>query len=206
MESVFLAVYTNEVKRYCDEEFFMNLKSLLSGNVYLCVVDNSVNLEYMERLKQITERYDIECELIHVDVNHSKTFFQDSVTKSVEHLRRLFIESGMDYFVIVESDVIPPAGSLNKLVNIANKETEYGAIGGIYYSGIHSFDGLDKLVEEDCVFSGFTLYRRRALVWTPFRWDYKNPNCFPDSNMKYDLKRVGWKVGNYHGIICKHLK
>lgn len=125
--------------------------------------------------------------------------------QSVNYLRGQFLATDHDYFLIIESDVIPPVTAVKRLVSSMNYNHDYGIIGGVYYHGIHEFDSR-SLVEEDCVFSGCSIYRRELLEEVAFSWDINVAGCFPDSCMKYDAIQNGWKVGNIHNLQCQHIK
>jgi hypothetical protein len=205
MDKVFLAIYTNEAKQYCDEDFYENISTLLYDKVTTCVVDNSKTTDYLERVKGICEDNDINARYKFIEVEDGQHRFQRSVLKSVEYLRKVFLTTDCDYFLIIETDVIPPDGTIRKMVKTMNDNPDYGAIGCVYYNGIHSFTD-EYLVEEDCVFSGCTMYRREMLEDIPFTWYVHNEGCFPDSCMKQDAVYAGWRVGNIRNIHCKHIK
>lgn len=204
MDKVFLAIYTNEAKRYCDVDFYENVSTLLYDKVTTCIVDNSKTTDYLERVKGICEGVGINARYKFIEVEDGMHRFQRSVLKSVEYLRKVFLTTDCDYFLIIETDVIPPDGTIRKMVKTMNDNPDYGAIGCVYYKGIHSFTD-EYLVEEGCVFSGCTMYRREMLEDIPFTWNVDNEGCFPDSCMKYDAMNAGWRVGNIRNIHCKHL-
>lgn len=202
---VFLAIYTHEVKEYCDEQFFKNISMLSSMVDTVSIVDNSPTTSYLERIKSLCESYNIKASFHHEKVENSPYRFQNSVLQSVNYLRDEFLKTDYDYFLIIESDVIPPLTAIKRLVASMNYNPDYGIIGAVYYHGIHEFD-TKSLVEEDCVFSGCSMYRRELLEEVPFTWDINVAGCFPDSCMKYDAIQNGWRVGNIHNLQCEHIK
>lgn len=202
---VFLAVYTHKCKSYCDAQFFSNLKRISAGVARICIVDNTEDLSYIHRLEGLCSQYEIKAEIYHLEIPNGEYRFQRAVLESVNYLRGLFIDSDEDFFVIVESDVMPPFNAIRRLVDVANFNPDYGIIGAVCYHGVHEFDSRG-LVEEDCVFSGCSLYQRDLIENIAFSWDVKLSGCFPDSCMKYDAINAGWKVGNIHNVQCQHIK
>ena len=206
MNNVFIAIYTNEVKRYCDEIFFDNIRRIVPSTSTLVIVDNSPTTEYTERIRMLMDGYG-EYTLIHIDLPKEESHrFQKSVLKSLKVLEKEFLNSYCEYFLIIESDVIPSEEDFDLLVEDAERNPDFGAIGGLYYSGIHNRIADAEVVEEECVFSGFTIYSRKAIQEIGFSWNESFPPCFPDSCMKYELLSHGYKVGNDHRIFCPHLK
>lgn len=207
MEDVFVAIYTNEVKRYCDELFFNNIKKIVPSSATLFIVDNSLTDSYLERIKELMSGWDGDCKFKHVYLPHDESYrFQKSVLKSLKVLEHDFLESECKYFLIIETDVIPSKEDFEILIEDIRRHSDFGAIGGLYYNGIHNRIVGRDLVEEDCVFSGFTVYKREVIEKIGFRWDEAVSGCFPDSFMKHDLLVNGYKVGNDHRISCMHLK
>lgn len=203
--NIFLAIYTNAVKSYCDEAFFKNLSLIVTPYTLVNIVDNSKDANYALRLQSLCDKYNIKAQIHHIEVDDGDYFFQRSVLLSVNYLRDLFLETECEHFVIIESDVIPPKNVIRRLTDSIKCNPDFGAIGGVYYKGIHRFTS-EALVEEDCVFSGCTIYQRELIEDRPFRWDINVEGCFPDSCMKYDAIEDGWRVGNIRNLQCLHIK
>ncbi|MHA1342378.1 MAG: GIY-YIG nuclease family protein [Promethearchaeota archaeon] len=200
----FIAIYTNECKKYCDQEFFASLISSNIKNAQVEIVDNSIDLNYSKRLSEITS-YPIHH--INVDRTDSKTLFLRNVFESIDKLRELFLRSRCKYFITLESDVIPPLGWLNYFLEGVHKAD---VIGGIYYPGFHDddmFENPNIFQSTNHVLSGCTLYKRKVIEKIPFRWDKNNLNAFPDALISYDAIRNRNKfiLVNYSKIKCRHL-
>lgn len=210
----FIAVYTNQVKDYCDEEFFSNLHTVSRG-APVHVVDNTSGHAYYQVLNQLFRKngYD-NFHLLHLDVPEqpAKSCFQRSVCDSVNHLRNIYLQqTNLPYFLIVESDVIPPADLLDKLDNsmarLNNYDTDWGIIGGLYYAGFHHYDfdtrstSLEKI--NHCL-SGCTVYKRSLIEKFPFRYNPADLGPFPDAFICYDAGQE-YSFYNEHQIRCEHL-
>jgi hypothetical protein len=198
-EDVFIAVYTNECKSYCDELFFNNLLNSNIGNASVNVVDNSVSSDYYNKLKQ----YNINLYHIDVDREDKRTLFLRNVTESVLFLRDIFLKGKWKYFVILESDVIPEKDWLSYFIEVKD---EANIIGGIYYAGFHQPELWwgKKLIPTHHVLSGCAFYHREIIEKFPFRWSVDDLNAFPDAWICYDYGDKA-RISNYTKIKCSHL-
>jgi hypothetical protein len=207
MRDFFIAVYTHEVKSYCDIEFFSNIANFALKDYELHVVDNTSHLEYTEKLKNICDSLGLKPESItHIDISEEPAIssFQRKVCDSVNFLRDKFLESGCKYFVIIESDVISPIDVLEKFLSVID---EGDIIGGIYYEGRHLnewFDPEHNEIIDDVVFSGCTLYKRDVIESIKFRIAQYDGVHFPDTIMSIDACNAGYRRVLYTGIKCKH--
>ena len=198
---VFVAVYTNKVKSYCDAEFFNALKENISTD-HIYVVDNtSDHGVYTSQLKNM-----IDCKMIvNLDIPEepTSTKFHRKVTESVTYLRKIFLDSDYKYFLIVESDVIIPPNTIETLVsNIESMPSDTGAIGALYYEGFHNYS-LTGLQGSNHVLSGCTIYKRDMIEKYPFRWQEDYMVAFPDALNCIDAINE-FKYYNNHDIKCKH--
>ncbi|WP_315817964.1 hypothetical protein [Paraflavitalea speifideaquila] len=115
------------------------------------------------------------------------------------------------YFLIIESDVIPPQSLLQQFECATSEldltEAGWGMVGAIYYQGFHNyaFDTHDTFLERTnhCL-SGCTVYKRELIRKYPFRYDPENLGPFPDAFMSYDAGH-DFALWNDHRIICDHL-
>lgn len=204
----FIAVYTNSVKDYCDQKFFANLAKLGEG-VQICVVDNSEGQGYLERLKQIVPPWS---EIVKLEVSKEprKSRFQRNVADSVNDLRDEFLTTDKKYFLIIESDVLPPTDLIERLSGAIDElDTNYsftpwGILGCIYYQGFHDYD-LEGLQQTTHVLSGCTVYKRELLREEPFRYNPDHLGAFPDAWMSIDAQALHYTLFDDHRIICKHL-
>jgi hypothetical protein len=205
MNDFFIAVYTTYAKRYCDHNFFKRLGEI-SGDEYVSVIDNSQYTEYTKKLETLCENFVKNYSLKHLNIEPGERLFLRSVGESVIELQKEFLQSDKKYFLIIESDVLPPIDLLNTFRSIIDAGD---AIGGIYYPGPHLESWFDpehsEIVSNYLVLSGCTLYKRSLMSEIPFRIDLNNPNAFPDAYMYNDSTQKGYKCVNYTGIKCVHM-
>jgi hypothetical protein len=205
----FIAIYTNQCKNYCDQQFFKNLFQSDIGDAGVHIVDNSIDEEYVKSLQNLISPLSQNCSIDHIIVSREdkQTLFLRNVTESVNFLRDMFLKTSCKYFVILESDVLPPQNWLHSFNEVIEKAD---IIGGIYYKGFHStemFSLPDEFQFTHHVLSGCALYKREVIERIPFRWSLENRGAFPDAWICYDSSRNGnnFKLANYSKIKCKHL-
>lgn len=204
---LFIAVYTNQCKSYCDQPFFENLHNI-SKNNHVMVVDNTLDDgEYTSRIGMLTRSYhNFDVNWIIVPVEPKNTQFQRNVTESVNLCRLAFLQSKCDHFLVIESDVVPPDYLIEKLEeDIQNLPDTWGAIGALYYQGFHDYS-LDGLNQTHHCLSGCTLYNGKLVREMPFRWSYDNLGAFPDAYISYDATQEGYTLWNDHDLIATHLE
>jgi len=196
----FVAVYTNKVKEYCDEEFFKYFSQFTIGGI----VDNTQSLDYKEKLKKLTK---LPVYHLSIPYNPKHTLFKRNVATSVEFLRGLFLKTDCKYFLILESDVIIPNLDFLKIINERVKNLEilhknWGALGIPYYEGFHDFtkQGLQKTHH---VLSGATIYRKEAIEKNKFRWDINNLRAFPDALWSFDALK-DYSLWDDYSLILEH--
>ena len=172
-KNYFIAVYTNEVKDYCDAKFFDNLHSISRGQPAY-VIDNTIEITYYNKLKDyfIENRYD-NFRIHHLDIpEHPKeSQFQRNVCNSVNNLRDIFLKNSvLPYFLIVESDVISPPDLLERFENSIGQldisVPDWGIVGGLYYQGFHNYDFDTQstfLEKTNHCLSGCTVYKRELI-------------------------------------------
>ena len=197
---VFIAVYTNKVKRYCDVQFFNALQNNVSTE-HIYVVDNTTdNGSYANELKNI-----INCNIINLDIPEypENTKFHRKVAESVLYLREIFLKSNYQYFGIVESDVIIPPNTIDSLLaNIKAMPDDTGAVGALYYEGFHDYN-LTGIQYTNHVLSGCTIYKRAMIEKYPFRWQETYMQAFPDALICLDAINE-YKYYNNHDLKCTH--
>jgi hypothetical protein len=202
MSEVFVAVYTNKVKRYCDQLFFDALNKNISSD-HIHVIDNSNdNGEYMNDLKAR-----IQCNYIaHLDISEQPeiTKFHRKVAESVTHLRTMFLLSQYKYFLIAESDVILNNDKTIEILlqNIKELPEDTGAVGALYYDGFHNYS-LTGIQQTNHVLSGCTIYKRAMIERFPFRYDPNYLPSFPDAIICVDAIN-DFKYYNNHELKCSH--
>jgi hypothetical protein len=197
---VFIAVYTNKVKRYCDVQFFNALQNNVSTE-HIYVVDNTTdNGGYANELKNI-----INCNIVNLDIPEypESSKFHRKVAESVLYLRDIFLKSNYQYFGIVESDVIIPPNTIDTLLaNIKAMPDDTGAVGALYYEGFHDYN-LTGIQYTNHVLSGCTIYKRAMIEKYPFRWQETYMQAFPDALICLDAINE-FKYYNNHDLKCTH--
>jgi hypothetical protein len=209
----FVCTYTNKCKDYCDKKFFENLGKIKRDIVH--VVDNTPDEDYVIKLRRLAPWAHVS--RLEVDPNPSISLFQRNVSDSVNYLRDKFLNSDKEYFLIIESDVIPPADLLSRLSEdiksldfIAASEFDlggvcphWGILGGLYYEGFHNYD-FEGLHETHHVLSGCTVYKRELIEKYSFRYNEAELGPFPDAWICADAGN-DFSFWNDHDIHCKHL-
>ena len=213
-DKFFTAVYTNGVKDYCDIPFFENL-FLLTGDAPVYIADNTFGTGYYNKLeKHFSERryHNFRIEHLNIPEFPKQSQFQRNVCESVNFLRDIYLNSFANpYFLIIESDVIPPQGLLDKfdyaIRELDRTEPGWGIVGAIYYRGFHNydFDICNTFLERTnhCL-SGCTVYKRELICKYPFRYDPENLGPFPDAFICYDAGSE-FTFWNDHRIKCDHV-
>jgi len=210
----FIAIYTNVVKDYCDHQFFNNLYQL-SRSQPVFIADNTNGNSYYTRLQNGCRQNDFaNFHVYHLEVpEHLKeSKFQRNVCDSVNYLRDIYLhQTNLPYFLIIESDVYPPADLLDKLErsieHLDQQDPAWGIIGGIYYQGFHNYNfncAQTSLERTAHCLSGCTLYKRELIEKYPFRYDPSNLGSFPDAWISYDSGKE-YSLWNEHQIKCEHL-
>jgi len=205
----FIAIYTHECKSYCDKQFFEHLFNTDLREATVNIVDNSIGMNYFNNLNLLIDGIKPKGHTFinHIDVdrNNPHTQFLRNVCESVNYLRDIFLKTKCLYFVILESDVLPPERWLHFFIETLSFAD---IIGGIYYAGWHGQDmfdapGIIRMVTH--ALSGCTLYKREVIEKIPFRCDLSNPAAFPDAFMSMDALNAGYKLVDYSSINCQHI-
>jgi len=118
---VLLGIVTYDGKAYIDKEFFNNLKNLSYPNVDVFVVDNSVNKKYYNNLKR--RGLDVK----HINRGQNS---REAQAKSLEVIRKKALKENYDYFMSIESDLLPPVDIIERLMSY-NKQV----VGSMYLIG-----------------------------------------------------------------------
>lgn len=210
----FIAVYTHAVKAYCDEAFFHRV-SLISRGVPVYVADNTPGESYYHRLSgMFRDRAYANFHLFKVKVppHPVESQFQRNVSDSVNRLRDMYLQNtDLPYFLILESDVIPPPDLLDRfdgaIARLEGQQPQWGIVGGIYYYGFHNYNFVisqTSLERTNHCLSGCTVYRRALIRKYPFRYDPASLGPFPDAWISHDAGRE-YSLWNEYHIRCEHL-
>lgn len=122
LPKVLLGVCTYEGKDYIWKPFKEHLEKLSYPNLDVMIVDNSKGNSYVRKLKR-------ESNFI---VKHTPRAVNSRVShaNSLNCIRDYFLESDYDYLLLVESDLLLPSNTVERLV-ASGKEV----IGSMYYIG-----------------------------------------------------------------------
>jgi hypothetical protein len=194
--NMFIAIYTNEVKKYCDMNFFGNVNRIAYRyNLKGLVIDNSLNKDYASRLSIISS-----FPVIHIDPPKSIYQFQLNVIESLKYLRQVFINGNYEKFLIIESDVIPPEDLIDRYLSYGKS----GIVGCLYYRGFQHWCKEPERVNH--ALSGCTFYDREVIEKYPFRIDLQeNHGAFPDAWICHDVHKDGDKFEIWNiPVECEH--
>jgi len=102
---VYTPIYSG--KEYCLPEFVENCKQFNFPDYKHIYIDNSIDEEYVERLKSLG------LEAYHVERGNNT---RESLTRSQNFARRVAIDDGYDYMISLESDIFPEKDFIQKLI------------------------------------------------------------------------------------------
>jgi len=118
---ILIACPTYEGKDYIIDKWVENIKNISYPNFDYLIVDNSVNEEYYKKLE--SRGYNV------VHVNRGK-HSRDALSNAQNYIREKVLVEGYDYWLSVESDLLPPKNIVWKLLLHGKPVT-----GVIYYLG-----------------------------------------------------------------------
>ena len=124
---VLVGIVTYEGKDYIWDKFINNIKSLTYPNFDVMIVDNTKDKKYYNKLNRRLKDTDI----IIKHVNRGDTS-REAQARSLNTIRDYFLENNYDYFMSIESDLIPPRDIIQRLMR-HNKLV----VGTIYLIGFH---------------------------------------------------------------------
>ncbi len=210
-KDVFIGSYTNVVKKYCDKQFYENLHRLSKGNE-VHIVDNSIGLDYFNDINSICKEYDnFYFKHIEVPVEPKESVFQRRVIESINYLRQLFLDSKCEYFITIESDVMPPFNIIESFKEtIKNLPENWGMLGALYHGqdggkGFHDLGREVKgLYQTKQTLCGCTIYNRKLIEKYPFRWDKNDLRHFHDVYIYQDANKE-FTFWDNRDINCLHI-
>ncbi len=117
-------------KRYCLKQYVEGLKQLTWKDKEIFIVDNSPTSEFAEEMQKIELNVarDIRLENVKERIAHSRNIIRDKV-----------LSEGYDYFLSLESDVIPPPDLIERML-----AANVPAITGVYFT-IYTVNGEPKM-------------------------------------------------------------
>lgn len=109
----------HESKDYCMERWISSLSKLEYPHDLL-IVDNSDNTKYVDKVHGYCKKYKVtNYKLVHIDIDPDATL-DEKLAQSREIIRREVLAKNYDAWFSLECDIIAPADSLTKLVNLIN--------------------------------------------------------------------------------------
>lgn len=220
---ILIAAPQHDSKRYCFEEWYMAVKSIIydKAKVDVLLVDNSSN----DTFSKYMQAYDINIGRINVK---GKNVMQ-RMAESHEMCRVIALEEGYDFLLHIETDVIPPPDIIHKLL-LARKKVvsalyaiNNGAqrelcvrfkdycepldavfIYGNNYNSTIAGKGLTKVFNAGL---GCTLIHRSVLSQFKFRVASEDrfSDSHPDTWFAYDLMSKNIPIYCDTNTICRHL-
>lgn len=123
---VLVGVVTYEGKDYCWDLFFKNLLNLEYPNYDVLIVDNSKNGKYYRELQKRTKKHK-NITIARVDRGLSS---REAQANSLNYIRNHMLDNDYDYFMSIESDLVPPVDIIERLMSHKKQ-----VIGSIYLIG-----------------------------------------------------------------------
>jgi hypothetical protein len=99
-----------EGKEYSFQRWIDNVRAFTYPNYDILVVDNSDTPDFYERWKN-------QVPMIHALIEGGS---YQKIAKSMEIIRQRFIDGGYDYWLNLESDIIPPTDIIESLLLLGN--------------------------------------------------------------------------------------
>jgi len=137
---VLIGVTIYEAKDYIWEEFFENIQRLSYPNYDIVIVDNTRRKKYYNKLLKRTKNYG-NTRVFHVDRGENSRVAH---SRSLNKIRQILLDEGYDYFMSIESDLLPPIDIIERLIS-HNKLT----VGCLYQIG---FDYSKSQPPRPCLF------------------------------------------------------
>jgi len=137
---VLVGVTTYEGKDYIWKEFYANLLKLSYPNFEILIVDNTRNDKYYRKLLKRTKK-DFNVRVVRVERGeNSRVAHANSLNK----IREVVLSEGYDYFMSIESDLLPPSDIIERLMSYKKE-----VVGCLYQIG---FNGSETQPPRPCLF------------------------------------------------------
>lgn len=98
---ILVACPNHEVKEYAFQAWIDNVKALTYPDIDIFVVDNSPTVDFMNRYKD-------QVPMVHIDLPQGEKEAGERISRSMEVIREHFLAGDYEYWMNIESDVIPP--------------------------------------------------------------------------------------------------
>ncbi len=219
MKKILVAAPLCEWYEYCFTEFSTSLRSIQYPFKKIFFIDNSKGMRFYQRIL---------AEGFHVEKSEHLNSIRDMVTRDHNAIREKFLEGGFDYLLILDSDVIPPADVIDKLM--AHDKDVVSAL----FFGEHNINGEVKAMPFAWVFSkehgdwnntgyltdeeiwsdsllkvaftgmGCVLMKRKVMEKVTFRYS-KEMDAWDDRWLGVDVWANEFEFYVDTGVKCKHL-
>ena len=109
--------------------------------------------------------------------------------------------------LMLDNDIVLPAGALSRMISFLEEHPEYGAIGLPKQDFSRLSD--EKLLHAGHVDMSCVLFRQELLSQLTFRWPPPGENaatggCECGQTCR-DLRQMGWEIGFLPGLCAKHI-
>lgn len=110
---VLVGITIYEGKDYVWDKFYENLRKFTYPNFEVLIVDNSSNKAYYKKLLKKTKKHP-NTKVVHVDRGGTS---REAQARSLNYIRDYFLDNNFDYFLSLESDLLPPTDIIERLIS-----------------------------------------------------------------------------------------
>jgi hypothetical protein len=192
---ILIGTPVHQDKEYCMERWVENVSKLLKKSPCdVLIVDNSPDLNYIEKIKGYFKKYGVKNYLIkHLDINQNQPR-AERIGRSREIIRQHLLTKNYDAWFSWESDQIIPVDTLQKLIDIMQAGN---------YTMVHP-NSWGPSTGEPMADFGVCLIKRSALEKYGFLLEYPNMRDCWHGGEAWFKKQVLKGGGSYieiYGII-----
>lgn len=123
---VLLGIVVYDGKDYIWDKFWENIKNLSYPNLDIVIVDNSKTKKFYSKIKRKNKRMK-NIQIIHVGRGQTS---REAQAKSLNRIRDIMLNGDYEYFMSIESDLIPPRDIIERLMSY-----NVGVVGSMYLIG-----------------------------------------------------------------------
>ena len=157
---VLVGITTYEAKDYMFDHCINAVRNFDYDNFDYVVVDNTKTINYFLKLKRRGHK-----NLYRVERGASS---REALTKSQNKIRQLFLEGDYDYLLMVESDLLPPKDTIERLLGYGKS-----VVGSLYFIGDEAYK-IPCIFLDDVTVGGFTGTRGVGIIRKENK-QYRNP-------------------------------
>lgn len=140
LPKVLLGIVVYDGKQYIWDKFWANVRNLSYPNLDIVVVDNSRTKKFYSKLKR-DNKHVKNARFYHVNRGFTS---REAQAKSLNKIRSILLDEGYDYFMSIESDLIPPRDVIERLMS-----HNVDVIGSMYLIG---YEDSKTQVPRPCLF------------------------------------------------------